>query len=152
PPEKQETEYSPGKKALQLNEEATDIIRKNLFEDTMNVSNLNEGLRKLDEAISIDSQYVYSYLNKATIFKTLKLYNDALEQYKLAAKFDTNNPELLFSQGLMHEKIGRTDSAQMMYSKSLTLYNKLVDDQPDNVDFKVSRAFIYLFTHGKDEA
>jgi tetratricopeptide (TPR) repeat protein len=144
--------YVPNEKAVQLNEEATDIIRKNLFEDTLNVSLLNDGLRKLDEAISVDSQYVYSYLNKATIFKALKLYNNAREEYELAAKFDTDNPELIFSQGLMQEKMNRSDSAQIMYSKALMLYNRLIEDQPDNLDFKVSRAFIFLFTHGKDEA
>jgi hypothetical protein len=40
-------DYSPNKKAVQLNEEAIDIIRKTLFEDTLNVSLLNDGLEVL---------------------------------------------------------------------------------------------------------
>jgi tetratricopeptide (TPR) repeat protein len=145
-------EYVPDKRAIQLNEEATDIIKKTLFDDSLNVPLLNEGLKKLDEAIKIDSQYFYSYLNKATIFKTLGHYDHALTEYEKAAKFDTDNPELILSQGLIHEKMGRLDSAQKKYSEALALYDKLVKENPDNTDFKISRAFLFVFTHGKEEA
>ncbi len=153
PSEKKTEQHTPDPKAVHLNEEATDIIKKTLFTtDSLNIPLLNDALKKLDEAIALDSQYFYSYLNKATIFKTLGHYDYALIEYEKAARFDTDNPELILSQGLILEKLGKTDSAQSRYSEAIHVYDKLIKDAPDNVDFKISRAFILVFTQGKEVA
>src|SRR5882672_50146 len=153
PSEKKVEQYTPNPKAIHLNEEAIDIIKETLFTtDSLNVPLLNDALKKLDEAIALDSQYFYSYLNKATIFKTLGHYDYALIEYEKAARFDTDNPELILSQGLILEKLGKTDFAQSRYSEAIHVYEKLIKDAPNNVDFKISRAFIFAFTQGKEEA
>lgn len=145
-------QYTPDPRAIELNEEATDIITKTLFTDSLNTDLLNEGLKKLDTAIKIDSQYRYSYLNKATIFKTLSHYDYALNEYKNATKFDSTNPELYFSIGLCYEKLEELSLAQDSYYTAINKYDQLIKKNPDNIDFQTGKAFLYLFTHDKEEA
>ncbi|WP_436516236.1 hypothetical protein [Ekhidna sp. To15] len=139
-------------RVVELNNEVVDIISENLYMDTFDIDQLNQALEKIEKAIEIDSQYVYSYLNKATLLKTLGHYDHALLEYAKASKFQPNNAELIFSQGVIYENIGKLDSAQDKYFEAIRLYNKLIEDNPDSIDLKVNRAFVFLFTHDGNEA
>lgn len=147
-----ETKHQIDPRVVELNNQVVDIITENLYKDTFNIDQLNLALEKIEKAIEIDRQYHYSYLNKATLLKTLGHYDYALLEYAKASRFQPKNAELIFSQGAIYENLGKLDSAQDKYFEAIQLYNKLIEDYPDSIDLKVNRAFVFLFSHSEDEA
>src|SRR5690606_28381271 len=65
--EHKQADYKPSQEVIALNDTAVSIYEEQLHEDTRNILILKEALSYLNKAITLDSSYVYSYLNKISI-------------------------------------------------------------------------------------
>ena len=150
--EHKQADYKPSQEVIALNDTAVSIYEDELHKDIKNVLILRKALSYLDKAIILDSLYVYSYLNKISIYKHLEMYDSAAAQYAIVSKIDPVKPEYTLGEGIMLERIGDDDNANEKYLATLELYNKLIKENPKDIDLKINQVFVYLLLQGKEEA
>jgi tetratricopeptide (TPR) repeat protein len=147
-----QVDHKPSQEVIDLNNKAVSIFEAQLQEDLKDMFVLREALSYLNEAITLDSTYVYSYLNKISIYKHLEIYDSAAIQYKIVSKIDTKKPEYILGEGIMLEKIGDHGRANEKYLAAIQSYQKLIEENPKDVDLKINQVFFYLLLQGREEA
>lgn len=138
--------------AKSLNDEAMEqysqIMYKPLHESE---TQLEDILAKLNEAIELDVNYALAYSNKANVLIKLQRYENAIEVLEEASKLKDDYAEVISLQGFYYEKIGESKLANEKYQEALKAYNNRISSS-GKLEDKASRAFILLFTHGKQSA
>lgn len=147
-----QVDYKPSHAVIDLNDTAVSIYGEQLHKDIKNILLLRKALSYLNKAIALDSLYVYSYLNKISIYKHLEMYDSAAAQYTIVSRIDSKKPEYILGEGILSERIGDSNKANEKYLAALELYNNLIKEKPKDIDLKINRVFAYLLLQGKEEA
>lgn len=140
-----ERSYNP--KAIELNNRAMDIYSINVG----NPDSTKKAIQLLDAAITLDSTYYVAYGNKSTILCGLGDEVGSLEVLKKILSIDSSILELKMGMGFMLEKMGKLNEANIIYKSVLHSYDQKIKLEPNNHNLKLDRAFIILFTEGKDK-
>lgn len=139
--------------AVAYNDSAVNLIMEVVpFEDSKNNVLYNRALCFLDLAIDADSLYQLAYSNKVDVLRKLGRHKDAIKLLERLTEIFDEYAEAYASRGFLYEKIGKIDSASMMYSMALELYNKRIIEEPENINNRINLAFILLFTNSKKDA
>jgi tetratricopeptide (TPR) repeat protein len=109
--------YKPNKKSIELN---------NLAMKEEMTLNHDKAISLLDEAIKIDKEYYLAYCNKATIYKTIKDYQKAIEVYTQISNIYPQSPLFTLYLGLTFELSGDKIKSSMYYEKTILLSDSLI--------------------------
>lgn len=133
---KQENKFNP--KAIELDTKAAELIAKGEYDSAMVL---------LDKALQIDSTYHYAYGLKANIYMMKDMPDSAISQLEKQLKLAPKFAEVWSGTALLYDKKGDTLKAREYYNKSITLYDKRIEN-PDKSSKKdivrsnrVNRAF-----------
>jgi tetratricopeptide (TPR) repeat protein len=83
---------------------------------------LNVAIKLLDSAIAIDSAIISAYINKSQALRLLDKNHEALQTINYVIQIDPNFEEAYTSKGFIYEKLGKHDSANIEYKKSIQTY------------------------------
>ncbi|CAL1294996.1 unnamed protein product [Larinioides sclopetarius] len=107
-----------------------------------NHSRLEEAQELYKEAISMKTDYIDAYMQRASLLLKLNRSEEAHDMYKQALKYDHMNPDifynmgvLLLEQGKSHQALARFDQALQVdpeHEKSLLNYAILTQDSGDS--------------------
>lgn len=112
---------------------------------------LEKALAHLNKALEINRKNDAAYTNKVTILCTLGRYREALKVLKEATHIQENFAEGYSYQGFIYERLGKMDTARIMYRSAIEAYNKRLKKR-DNINDKINRAFMLFFVKGKEAA
>lgn len=140
--------------AIELNNQVALILQEeSLFRGVFpNDSLLNKALDLVNQAIEYDSSYALAYSNKATVLCRLGHYNEAIASLEQASALKPNYAEVIQAQGFIYEKLGQIDYASDKYQEAIIAFDNRLKKDPKNVQFMTGKAFLLLFTEGKDFA
>lgn len=101
--------------------------------------------------ISTENQSVLR--NKAFELIRLKKYEEALEQYKLLQKINSNVAEDWKISGMIYEHLGNTNEAANCYKKCIELYNSQLNstDKQKILIASINKAALLILNNQKDE-
>ena len=68
--------------------------------DLMRAAHYEEAIAALQQALALDSFYVFGWVNLATTYKALRRHEDAIRAYRRA---DAIDPEVLYRNNINHE-------------------------------------------------
>lgn len=130
-------------KALLLNEdyESHFIIAK----IAMNKNDYQPSIYHLDRAISLNTQFIDGYLNRAYAFYQIGDYDKSLDDYKKAYELNPQNSIPLTNIGFIYGLIGQNDTAMEYYSKAISI-------NPYDFNAYYNRANEYLMKRKNQEA
>ena len=111
---------------LQINENersAQDwLLLGNLLEEKGEVQNATFMYQK---AIFADEKYYKAYYNLANIYLADEKYNAAIENYKLALKYNKNNPYIHYNLACAYIKTAEIKKAKTELIKAVTIKNDI---------------------------
>ena len=111
---------------LQINEterSAQDwLLLGNLLEEKGEKEN---AIFMYQKAMFADEKYYKSYYNLANIYLADEKYNAAIENYKLALKYNKNNPYIHYNLACAYIKIAEIKKAKTELIKAITLKNDI---------------------------
>ena len=88
------------------------------------LSDYDPALKNINEAIEKDDEFVEAYIIKGQIYEELEKYNPAIDAYKKAVDVDPEFfPNVIYSIGLLHFKMGEYKKAKTQFEKFLN-YDK----------------------------
>jgi tetratricopeptide (TPR) repeat protein len=150
---KTQLKYIPNQEAVRLNDSAVSLlIQIDPFQDSINAKLNLKALTYLNKAIKVDSLYQLAYSNKIDVLKSIGRLEDAIRTLELASKIFYGYAESYSVRGFLYEKLGKKDSAIIMYDLALKSYQNRVLEDPENINHQINVAFILLFTDGQTEA
>jgi tetratricopeptide (TPR) repeat protein len=150
---KTQLKYIPNQEAVRLNDSAVSLlIQIDPFQDSINAKLNLKALTYLNKAIKVDSLYQLAYSNKIDVLKSIGRLEDAIRTLELASKIFYGYAESYSVRGFLYEKLGKKDSAVIMYDLALKSYQNRVLEDPENINHQINVAFILLFTDGQTEA
>ena len=114
--------YIPNKKARELNDSASRLIRNNPLD-----SIYEKAIALLNKATEIDSNYYNAYSSKLSLQWMLKKYDNALETAKHLKNLRLNSPDSYVTVGLLYEKLGDTISSYKYFSIAIAKYDNILD-------------------------
>ena len=129
-------------------EQYSQLVFKSLYESK---TELEDVLDMLNQAIAIDDDYALAYSNKASVLVKMQRYEEAIETLDQASKLKSDFAEVICLQGFYYEKIGDFSSAKEKYKSAAQAYDNRIAVSNQLQD-KVSRAFLFLFIKGKSAA
>jgi tetratricopeptide (TPR) repeat protein len=136
-------------KAIELNNKAVELMK---------VQKYDSALILLDQAISLDLNYLIAYGSKAAIYIELKDYKKALIETENQIKIKPDYAEAMSVAGFICDKTGDSIKAMDYYKKSLEIYNDRIANFKDSVQLtnnKINKACLLIITgqesKGKDE-
>ena len=138
------------KKATELNNDAVELIKN--FNSVSNKDSLIfVSLSMLEEAIKLDSNNQPSHLNKVNVLVKLKKYNEAIKWIDtIEARFPSND-EIVIFQGLIFEKIGNIDSANIVYNQVKKVFMDRLSIKPNNIAYQLKIIELnYYITNDKN--
>lgn len=77
------------------------------------------------KAINTDSKYYKAYYNLANIYLAEERYSMAIDNYKLAAKYNPANPYVYYNLGCAYIKQGKIKEAKNALIKSVSIRNDI---------------------------
>lgn len=114
------------KEAMKLQQQADEAINE------MTESKYIEALTLLDKSISLDSSYFMAYASKASVLVSLKRYNEAIKVLNfLVNKVKPDYAEGFSFLGLLYDKFGNDDSANLCYQKAIRIYTDKIKSDSD---------------------
>ncbi len=165
-------------------EETTEALEQAVEDDPDNIeAQIRLASRYLEEEKPVDARAIFldilqedsenlaARLGLACVFDELEELDIALEQLRIAQKYDAANPAILFCLGYCHERMKHSDSAIAYYQDSLSLcptlrnaherlsaiylkqrdldlaihhYSRLCDLDPDMIDLHLTLANLLL--------
>jgi tetratricopeptide (TPR) repeat protein len=114
---KQENKFNP--KAVELDFNAANLIAKGEYDSAMVL---------LDSALQIDSTYHYAYGLKANIYMMKDLPDSVISQLEKQLKLAPEFAEVWSGTALLYDRKGDTLKAREYYNKSITLYDKRIEN------------------------
>lgn len=78
-------------------------------------------------AIITDSTFYKAYYNLGNIYLNDDKYNMAIEQYKMAGKYNPNNPYVFYNLGCAYLKVGDLKKAKSAFIRALEIKNTVAD-------------------------
>lgn len=141
--------------AVKLTSEAYNIIKEIfIVEDSLErVQKYSKALNLLNDAIKLDSNYLPAYSNKLLIFEELKNYSEALKTTEEIREIKGIYPELFLTQGILLEKLSRSEEAEIKFKEALSLfYQKVESDTSSIFNDKINICYLILFLDGKEKA
>ena len=127
--------------AIELNDKASRIA----------VENPSAALPEYDKSIAADPNYYIAYSNKAVTQLRLKRYDDALKTIDKAIALRSNFAEGYFFQAQVNREAKRSTAEREALEKSLTAYNKRLEQNPSDLN-SLSMRPVILFRLGNPEA
>jgi arylsulfatase A-like enzyme/predicted Zn-dependent protease len=82
---------------------------------------IDEGIRKVQQALAADPEIVEAYLMLGTMFSKAKRENESLAAYQKAVTLDPDNDAAVFSLALEYKNAGRLDAAEAGFQRVLAL-------------------------------
>jgi tetratricopeptide (TPR) repeat protein len=73
----------------------------------------DKALEYCDEAIKLDSNYVFPHLNKGLYLMGLKKYQEAIPEYEKAIKMDPDNPKSYRNLSIIYNNLGDATKAKL---------------------------------------
>jgi len=138
--------YSP--EIIKKNNEATDLyIRAN-----GNADSIKRAVQLLKEVIMADSSFEGAYLNLAQYLTVLGQPSEALTVIVQAQKHSPEDPQLCFIQGVLEEKLNKTDVSTHLFINAIAGYEKQLKEKSDDVNLQINKIFIMCFVNGKTSA
>jgi tetratricopeptide (TPR) repeat protein len=108
-----------------------------------NLGDYDKGIEYFNKSIEANSDYLYSYINKARIYDLyLSDYPKAIEIFHKALEISLKNENLETSADL-YNYIGLTYKSMDDFEKAIEYFTKAIEISPDNIDFLFNRAFSY---------
>ena len=83
------------------------------------IKDYDKALAAFDFAIISDDKFVGAYLEKGKVLEKKKLYNEAIENYKITLALDEPTSFALLRIGHCHEKLGQDDLAVQYFYKTV---------------------------------
>jgi tetratricopeptide (TPR) repeat protein len=117
-----------------------------------NNDSLKQAIKLLDSSIKIDKRYETTYACKVFILCQLNNYQQAIVVLNQAVALSPYNVRLVTLQGMLFEKTGAINQAMLKYKRADGIYDLLIQAKPNNVNYKLSKAFLQLLLNKKDEA
>jgi tetratricopeptide (TPR) repeat protein len=136
--------YNP--KAIELNNKA--VLQMQKF-------NNDSALILFDKAIELDKTYYLPNSSKAAIFILRKEYDKALVESEEAIKIKPDFAEGWTFAGMIHDKLGNTETAMEYYKKSVELFDKKIADPVMKTKVftnRLNRAFSLILLGQESEA
>ena len=126
----------PSPRAIHLNDKAMEILMEN---GDMSEEQIDEGLRLLDEATTIEPDYQLAYWNKMSFLFKKKDYNRLLEtNQEVQRLMKEPEPYLLVQKGMIYEIKGDSSKSKLLYKKGIALYDSIISvDTSKGFDYKV---------------
>lgn len=141
--------------AVKLTNEAHSIIEETIaVEDTIErVRKYYQALNLLNKATDLDSNYLPAYTNKQRVYEDLKDYQSAFNITEEIKVIKGDYPELILAQGILLEKLGKSEEAKIIFENALTLFHKKIDSGTSSIfNDKINICYLILFLEGKDKA
>jgi tetratricopeptide (TPR) repeat protein len=140
--------------AIELSNEAIKISFDAGFKPKSEAEDdFNFAITLLEEAIKIDSNYVYAYLNKASVLIKLNRFNDAILEVEKAKQIKHDFVEAITFQGFIFERMNNVKKANQRYEEAISIYEERINSQSEgSISDKSNLSFLLLFTEGKDAA
>jgi len=113
---------------------------------------LNNAMDSINMAIQLDSTYARAFWNKSLIFAEKKKFQEAIESLEMVRKLKSRNNNSILTQGFYYLKMGDTVKAKGKYQEALQHCNKYLTNNPNDLEMKRQRAFVYTFTHSQEKA
>lgn len=136
-------EYTPSKRALQLNNSAVRALAE---------GNATRALAMIDEVIGIEPKFYKAYANKSGILYSLGQTQEAMAALETVILIRPDYAEAYLPLGLMIEQTGDRERAVAHYEKALELCTARLDKTPDDPDAAVNRAVALFLLDQKREA
>jgi tetratricopeptide (TPR) repeat protein len=108
-------------------------------------------LKYINKAIFIDNNKLEAFNIKFQILCELGEYKNAIVVLRKIISLRKYNEQTFLIQGLLYEKMGINDSAQLMYQKSFDAVNKELKLSP-TINDQIYRAIIMNFIYGNEAA
>jgi tetratricopeptide (TPR) repeat protein len=102
-------------------------------------------LAEYERAIEVDPTYVYSYTNRAGVFRAQGRYEEALAECKRAITADPNSPVPFSMRGAIYED-------QRQYEEALAEYERAIEVDPTYVYGYTNRADVFRAQKKYEEA
>ena len=130
-------------KALLLNEdyESHFIIAK----IALDKNDYQTSLYHLDRAISLQTQFIEGYLNRAYVYYQIGDYDKSLDDYKKAYELNPQNSIPLTNIGFIYGLIGQNDIAMEYYTRAISI-------NPNDFNAYYNRANEFLMKRKNQEA
>jgi len=133
-------------KAIELNNKAVAQMQK---------FNNDSAVILFDQAIEIDKTYYLPHSGKASIYIQKKEYDKALVESEKVIKINPDLAEGWAFSGIIHDKLGDTETANNYYKKSIALFDmKIADPGMKTKIFnnRLNRAFSLILLGQESEA
>lgn len=145
--------YIPKQEAVSLNDSAVSLLIQVVpFQDSVNAKLNRKALTYLNKALKVDSLYQLAYSNKVDVLRNIGRFEEAIKTLEQTSEIFDGYAEAYSARGFLYEKIGKRDSAYIMYNLALKAYQKRILEEPENINHQINVAFILLFTDGKTES
>jgi tetratricopeptide (TPR) repeat protein len=141
-------EYNYNRKAIELNNKAMEEISS---------GNLIYGLMLLNEAKEKDETYFLPYYNSGFVYKQLKDYGKAIDEYNIALSKNipssyiiTVNLNIGYSYELLHD----IENANLYYNEVLEMLDKIIAEQENEKirsNNKLTRVMVYFLLNKIEE-
>jgi tetratricopeptide (TPR) repeat protein len=111
-------------------------------------------LNLLDESIAMDTTYLLAYEHKKRILNAQGRYSEALDVIELMLRraSDKQMPDIFLLRGIQHDKLGQPELAELDYQKSVVLFDKKIQQNPNDVVVLSGKAIALFFSKDGREA
>lgn len=146
--------YKPDSIALRLNNKAAKLMGKISSFNGDSVNNLlyDSAIIYLDQAIEIDSLYLFAYTNKAQALQRKGSLEEALEVLNEVETIKPDFAELIMGQAFLLEKMNKMELADQKYRQALKAFERRLKNDPKNDKVQSDIAFLYIFLEDKNAA
>jgi tetratricopeptide (TPR) repeat protein len=141
-------EYNYNKEAMEINNEAMEEISS---------GNLIYGLMLLNEAKEKDETYFLPYYNSGFVYKQLKEYEKAIDEYNIALSKNIPSSYIItvnLNIGYTYELLHDIENANLYYNKALEILDKIIAEQKNEkirANNKLTRAMVYFLLNKTEE-
>ncbi|MDR1318159.1 MAG: tetratricopeptide repeat protein [Treponema sp.] len=134
-------EYNYNKEAIELNNKAMEEISS---------GNLIYGLMLLNEAKEKDETYFLPYYNSGFVYKQLKDYGKAIDEYNIALNKNIPSSYIIIVNlniGYSYELLHDIENANLYYNEALEILDKIIAEQKNEKirsNNKLEREMVYF--------
>lgn len=137
--------------AIQKNDAAVKLFQQFMLINGSD-SLFYQALDSVNTAIKYDSAYARAYHNKASMLAEVDSTKAAIRVLDQLVKIDSTQIMAITLQGFFYEQIGDSLKAHAKYLEAIVAYEQRIKNNPEDVNAKVERAFLFLFTDSKNKA
>jgi len=138
---------------IKLNTNAIKLIQKSnskFIDKNEKDSLLRVALEMLNQIIKKDSSFYKAYINKSEILRQLNSYDEAANVLEELLKIK-EYPEGIFGLGLIYEKLGNINTAEMFYKKAYVAYEARLQTPISTATDELNLQYVILFIDGKEK-